>query len=130
MINLLTQGYTKTAQELIQERTLWNYPPLGSQALIKVNAEDEETAYKFISKLNESLRLSKEDLLAETVELLGPMPSPIPKRANRYRFQILISAKNRGNLHHYVANSFSILTQTRKIGGTRWSIDIDPTDFM
>lgn len=130
LINLLTQGYTETAQNLIQERTLWNYPPLGSQALIKVNAADEETAYKFVSKLYTQLKSSQEEIAEDTVELLGPMPSPIPKRANRFRFQILISAKNRGNLHHYVANSFSILTQARKLGGTRWSIDIDPTDFM
>ena len=130
LINLLSKGYTKTAKQILNERTLWNYPPLGSQALIRVNAADEAIAYKFSSNISVKLR----DLLAQhqaiNVEILGPMPSPIARRANRYRFQVLISAKNRRDLHQFLATSFSILTSARKLGGLRWNLDIDPTDFV
>lgn len=130
LLNLLTQGYTETAQQLLHERALWHYPPLGSQALIKVNAADEAIAYNFINNIYTQLKTSQEQNSQDNIELLGPMPSLIAKRANRYRFQILISARNRGNLHHYLSHCFSILTQARKLGGTRWSLDIDPTDFV
>ena len=125
LLNLLSQGYTETARELLNERSLWNYPPLGSQALIRVNATDEAIAVKFLTKISTQLR----NLQDSSIEILGPMPSPIAKRANRYRFQVLLSAKNRRELHHFLATGFSILTQARKMGGVRWNLDIDPTDF-
>ena len=125
LLNLLSKGYTETAKELLNERTLWNYPPLGSQALIRVNAADEAIAVKFLTKISTRLRNSQNS----SIEILGPMPSPIAKRANRYRFQVLISAKSRREMHHFLATGFLVLTQARKMGGVRWNLDIDPTDF-
>ncbi len=135
LLNLLAQGYTETARDLLNQRTLWNYPPLGSQALIRVNAEDEAIALKFITNVSLKLReLLDTDEISEShntdIDLLGPMPSPIAKRAKRYRFQVLISAKNRRDLHQFLANGFLVLTQERKLGGVRWNLDIDPTDFV
>ena len=126
LLNLLAQGYTETARDLLNQRILWNYPPLGSQALIRVNAEDEAVALNFITKLSTNLR----ELHNDDVDILGPMPSPIAKRAKRYRFQLLLSAKNRRDLHYFLASGFLLLTQARKMGGVRWNIDIDPTDFV
>ncbi|MEH6456471.1 MAG: primosomal protein N' [Cocleimonas sp.] len=130
LLNLLSKGYTETAKELLNERTLWNYPPVGAQALIRVNAEDEAVTLKFLTNVVSQLRDLQTQQQNGSVELLGPMPSPIAKRANRYRFQVLISAKNRRELHQFLAIGFPILTQARKMGGTRWNLDIDPTDFM
>ena len=133
LLNLLSKDYTETARELLNERTLWNYPPLGSQALIKVNANDVEAVKKFIINISTQLRDSKNDVIENnrenTIEILGPMPSPIAKRANRYRFQVLISAKNRSDLHRFLSTGFLILTKARKLGGVRWNLDIDPIDF-
>ncbi len=126
LMNLLSQGYSETAKQLLNERTLWNYPPIGSQALIRVNAIDEKNAFSFLKSLSEKLK----ELQSESVELLGPMPSPIARRANRYRFQVLLSAKNRRDLHVFLTNGFPILVKARKLGGVRWNLDIDPTDFI
>lgn len=126
LLNLLSQGYTETAKQLLNERTLWNYPPLGSQALIRVNATNEELAFKFVDTISTKLRAKQ----INSVEILGPMPSPIAKRASRYRFQVLLSAKSRRDLHHFLTNEFSILVNTKKSGGVRWSLDIDPIDFI
>lgn len=130
LLNLLSKGYTETAKQLLNERKIWNYPPLGSQALIRINAEDESNAFTFSSNLSIQLR----DLLNQhqsiDVDILGPMPSPIARRANRYRFQLLITAKKRRDLHQFLAMSFSTLTQARKTKGLRWNLDIDPTDFV
>jgi len=126
LLNLLSQGYSETAKQLLNERTLWNYPPIGTQALIRVNASSEELAFNFLNNISTQLKESRISL----VELLGPMPSPIAKRANRYRFQLLISAKNRRDLHQFLSISFPILINARKSGGVRWNLDIDPIDFI
>ncbi len=126
LLNLLSLGYAETAKQLLNERTLWSYPPIGSQALIRVNANSEEIAFSFIQKLSSKLRAVENS----SIELLGPMPSPIARRANRYRFQLMLSAKNRIDLHHFLGSGFPILLSARKLGGLRWNLDIDPTDFI
>lgn len=130
LLNLLSQGYTETAKQLLNERTLWNYPPLGFQALIRANATDEAIVAKFLNNVALQMRELHNQHQKFDVDILGPIPSPLAKRANKYRFQILISTKNRRDLHHFLSASFSLLTRMKKMGGLRWSLDIDPTDFI
>ena len=125
LLSLLAQGYEQTAQQILNERTLWNYPPLGSQALIRVNAETQSSAKEFIAKLTEKLKSQP----IQGVDLLGPTPSPLAKRANRYRYQLLLAASNRGELHHFLNQCLGVISSLRKTGGVRWSIDVDPLDF-
>ena len=130
LLNLLSNGYTETAKQLLNERRIWNYPPLGSQALIRVNAEDESNAFVFSDKLSLKIKELLNQHKDIYVEILGPMPSPIAKRANRFRFQLLISAKKRRDLHQFLAIIFPTILQSRKTKGLRWNLDIDPTDFI
>jgi primosomal protein N' (replication factor Y) len=131
LISLLSKGYSKVSQDILNERKLWHYPPYGAQALIRVSADTEKAGMNFISKLFSSLRSQlAEEQLEEHVELLGPIPSPLAKRANRYRFQLLVSSNQRGQLHATIGKSLSLLVQSRRVGGVRWAIDIDPIDFL
>ncbi len=115
----------------MNERKLWHYPPYGAQALIRVSADTEKAGVNFLSKLATSLRTQLEvEQLAEHLELLGPIPSPLAKRASRYRFQLLVSSSQRGQLHAVIEQTLSLLIQSRRTGGVRWVIDIDPMDFL
>ena len=127
LLSLLSQGYSKTAEQILNERALWSYPPIGSQALIRVSSINIKVAQDFISKIEMQLRV---ELKNEGLDLFGPMPSPLARRANRYRFQLLISAKNRGELHRLLGSALPLLTQARKSAGLRWVIDVDPVDFL
>jgi primosomal protein N' (replication factor Y) len=127
LLSLLAQGYSKTAEQILNERELWCYPPVGSQALIRVSSANPAVAMNFITKLNVQLRSGTNQ---DRVDLLGPMPSPLARRADRYRFQLLISAKQRGELHKLLGKALSLLTQARKTGGLRWVIDVDPVDYL
>ncbi|KAG1658104.1 Primosomal protein N' [Nymphon striatum] len=105
LLSLLAQGYSATAQQILNERKLWNYPPLGCQALVRVNALDLQLAQKFINTLSTDLT----SINSEKVMLLGPMPSPLARRAKRYRFQLLISAEKRGDLHGFLHSVLHII---------------------
>ncbi|KAG1658103.1 Primosomal protein N' [Nymphon striatum] len=126
LLSLLAQGYSATAQQILNERKLWNYPPLGCQALVRVNALDLQLAQKFINTLSTDLT----SINSEKVMLLGPMPSPLARRAKRYRFQLLISAEKRGDLHGFLHSVLHIISKIRRTGGVRWVIDVDPVDFL
>jgi primosomal protein N' (replication factor Y) len=125
LLSLLSQGYLKTAEQILSEREVWQYPPSGAQALVRVSAETEKAGIDFLNKLREQLPIEDEN-----VSILGPMPSAMLKRANRYRFQILFSAQTRGQLHKAISNTLALLVKLRRTGGVRWAIDIDPVDFL
>lgn len=126
LLSLLSLGYLKTAQEILNERQLWHYPPHGAQALIRVSADNSESGITFLDKLRAVLQ---EDVDRE-LSLLGPMPSPMPKRANRYRFQLLLTSMQRARLHALLEKALVHLIGSRRTGGVRWTIDVDPMDFL
>ena len=126
LLNLLSQGYYKTAEQMLSERNVWNYPPYGAQAMIRANSETVDAASSFLEKLRGRLELGDKI----ECDLLGPIPSPLSKRAGRYRFQLLLSSKQRGILHAALGDALLILSSMRKTGGVRWHIDVDPMDFL
>lgn len=127
ILSLLKKSYAEISQQILNERQLWHYPPLGAQALIRVSALELQQAKQFIDKIyNEFSSINNPN-----VELLGPMPSVLSKRANRYRLQLLLSApKGRKELHHLITAALPKLLKMKKAGGVRWLIDIDPVDFL
>lgn len=126
---LLTQGYRSVAQQLLNERQVWQYPPFGFQALIRANAPQFEVGLHFLSSLKNNLNTSLNTETGE-ISLLGPMPSPMEKRADRYRYQMLVSANRRSSLHCFLDQLISILKQTKKSRDLRYTLDVDPTNFM
>lgn len=130
MLNqLITQGYRAVAQQILYERKAWHYPPYGFQALVRANAPQFEVGLHFLQMLRNDLE-SLPDIQAEGVVLLGPMPSPMEKRANRYRYQLLISAQRRSSLHCFLDQLISVLQQQKKAKDLRYTVDVDPTNFM
>ena len=126
LLSLLSNGYYQSAEQILNERRQWSYPPFGAQALIRANAPNSDSAYLFLQKVEKQMRLE----LLDGCEMMGPMPSPMIKRAGRYRFQILLSSHQRGLLHAMLEKMLQILIRARRTGGVRWVIDVDPVDFL
>ena len=130
MLNqLLTQGYRAVAQQFLVERQAWQYPPFGHQALIRANAPQFEIGLAFLQALKNDLKIVLEDSQNE-IRLMGPMPSPLEKRANRYRYQMLISATRRSSLHCFLDQLISVIRTVKKSKELRYTLDVDPTNFM
>ena len=135
LLNLMSLGYYQTARNILNERNLWRYPPYGAQALIRVSSNSTDSGYNFLDKLQDALRKLQDSQMGNNdaekqITLLGPIPSPLAKRANRYRFQLLLAAPQRGMLHFFLEESLALLLTYKKIDGIRWAIDVDPSDFL
>jgi primosomal protein N' (replication factor Y) len=66
---------------------------------------------------------------APAVELLGPLPAPMPRRAGFQRAQLVLSATRRPLLHaalQAALPAIRVLPEARKV---RWSLDVDPVDL-
>ena len=130
MLNqLLTQGYRAVAQQFLVERQAWQYPPFGFQALVRANAPSFEVGLAFLQTLKNDLQGALE-ITEGSVKLMGPMPSPLEKRANRYRYQLLISGSKRSSLHCFLDQVISVMRAIKKPKELRFTLDVDPTNFM
>jgi primosomal protein N' (replication factor Y) len=125
---LLGKGYLNIAKQLLSERERWNYPPFGFQVLIRATATNKAKGFNFLQQLSQDLLLS--GLQQSEVTLLGPVPSPMGKKADRYRFQLLMSSTNRAALHYFLTDAVTKLQTYKKSGKIRWSVDVDPLNML
>ena len=118
LVALLRSGYHGFAANELQLRAAANMPPFAALAIVRADSRSDTAA-------NTLLARAAGVLTAPGIELLGPAPAPIARRADRHHAQIMVLASRRADLHRTLAR----LEQTElKQAGVRWSIDIDPVD--
>ncbi len=123
--SLVEQGYTDFARQELLERRHAKLPPFCHLAMLRAEAVAGGRAEAFLQLVRE---------IAEQhdwpqVSWLGPIPSPMERRAGRYRAQLLFESTDRKALHHllqWLTQVLETLPQARKV---RWSLDIDPLDM-
>jgi len=122
---LLEQGYGPFSQALLQERQQADMPPYSALALLRAEATDKHLPQAFLSEAYQlAAALGVPDVL-----LLGPIPSPMERRAGRYRAQLLIHAPQRGALHRLLT-PWLLQLEANKLGRkVRWSLDVDPIEM-
>ncbi len=119
-LNLLAaKGYEVFAERLLGERKATGLPPFGKLALIRTDSLREAAAREWLAEL---ARIASQ---VRGAQVLGPMPAPTPKLANRYRFSCVLLANHRTALHATLSHLEQNIP-TRKPGGVRWMIDVDP----
>ena len=114
---LIEQGYGTFADRELAGREAAGLPPFQPIALVRAEAPQAEAAREWLQSLK--------PLLAADLECYGPAPALIPRVADRWRFQLMISAVNRGVLHRGLRGLMELGSGPRNL---RWSLDIDPYD--
>ncbi|WP_210398172.1 primosomal protein N' [Motiliproteus sediminis] len=123
---LIEQGYTDFARLQLQERRAAGLPPFTHYALVRSEAVAQGRAETFL----QYVRAIIEQWPLEGVTLLGPLPSPMEKRAGRFRAQLLLYADHRAPLHRLLHALALLLEQDKQAKKVRWSIDVDPYDLF
>ncbi|NEV60588.1 primosomal protein N' [Thiorhodococcus minor] len=124
--SLLKDGYGGFAAQELDERRAAELPPFMHLALARADAADETLALDF---LREARRLG-ERLDESRVQLLGPVPAPMERRAGRYRAQLLLQCASRPLLQRFLRHWTHALRQLPRRRGLRWSLDVDPQDML
>ncbi|WP_350238541.1 primosomal protein N' [Pectobacterium colocasium] len=123
---LLQQGYDAFASQALTERKSVFLPPFTSHILFRADDHDNQQAALFLQQLRNLLEASP--LRDDSLWLLGPVPALQPKRAGRFRWQLLLQHPSRALLQKLVRTSMALigtLPQARKV---KWMLDVDPTD--
>ena len=116
LLALIHAGYHGFAGNERELRAAARMPPFAALALVRAEST--------IAAAAEALLDDAAPLLATPgVEVLGPAPAPIARRADHHRSQLLVLAPRRRDLHR----ALTALEQADlKARGVRWAIDVDP----
>lgn len=116
----------------IRFRKTLDYPPFSKMVLLKLSGRDrEEVARQAHAVADLSLDLKgRHESLARYVDVLGPIEAPLPKIANRYRWQILLKGLRVGPLHRFVRKLMIENQSLLNKGSVRVTVDVDPFFMM
>jgi primosomal protein N' (replication factor Y) len=121
---LVHQGYDAFAEAALAERREAQWPPFSFQVLLRAEATDAELPQAFLSEV-----FSLAAPHAGNVQLWGPVPAPMQRRAGRYRAHLLLQCEERAPLHNLVTWLLPQTRQLRLARKVRWSVDVDPLDM-
>ena len=124
LIILLKEGYEAFAKALLNERKMAALPPYTHLALLRAEAVRRNLPRDFLMVIKQRLV----DIVDKEVDVLGPIPSVMERKAGRYRYQLLFQAKSRTRLHQMLKKLITLLIDQRT--QVRWSLDVDPQETI
>jgi len=122
---LIQKGYAHFARQALEERKAAALPPYSHAALLRAEAVDMQLPLLFLTEAKQLAAAYQ----INGVELLGPIPAPMEKRAGRYRAQLFIQSGQRSVLHQLLTPWLLQLEKSKIARKVRWSIDVDPVDI-
>ena len=122
---LVQAGYPAFALAALAERQAAALPPFSNLALLRAEATDARAPEQFLSDAHDAVGAG----LSTGVEFWGPVPSPMERRAGRFRAQLLLVAPDRRRLQRLLADWVPHLGELRSARKVRWSLDVDPIDL-
>lgn len=123
---ILYSSYAEQSQQMLTQRQATGMPPAGQLVIIRTDCKDANYGEAFL----QTLRHATQPHLPAGAQLIGPLPSPMQRRAGKFRSQLLLNAPNRAIAQQAAS---LLVTQAEKAParlGLKWSIDIDPQDMF
>jgi primosomal protein N' (replication factor Y) len=122
---LIQKGYAAFAAESLQERRECELPPFSYQALLRAESTDSEIPRLFLEQAAKQAHQ-----LSSQIEVLGPIPAPMERRAGKTRAQLLLQTHSRARLQHLLSQWVVQLNTLKLSRRVRWSIDVDPQEMI
>lgn len=126
MLAMLHSSYAEQARSLLNNRIESRMPPAGHMVILRTDCANAEYGEKFLQTLRERGTAD----LAASARLIGPLPSPMQRRAGKFRWQLLLCAPSRRVAQAAAARLVAIADELPARHGLAWSIDIDPQDIF
>jgi primosomal protein N' (replication factor Y) len=123
---LIHAGYPGVAADALAERRKSGWPPHTRLALLRASAHQREDAVACL----ESARRAANGMALPALRVLGPVDAPLPRKAGRYRVQLLLESADRAALHRALRHVQGHLEEDPAARRARWSIDVDPVQLF
>lgn len=122
LLNALRKGqYLPIADQLLAERKSSHLPPYQAMAILRAEAGEMVTSLQFLDQAKNLTPMAD-------LQIWGPLPAVIARRADRHRAQLVLLSTNRRRLGQALSQLTQILDSQRLPTGLRWQIDVDPLE--
>ncbi|MFC5579082.1 primosomal protein N' [Lysobacter niabensis] len=121
---LLNGGYHAFADAELAQREAAGFPPYAHLALLRAEAQQLEATHAFLHAVKAALHAT-----GTAIEMHGPLPAPMPRRAGYQRAQLLLSSPERRALHAALDAAWPAIHALPEARKVRWSLDVDPVDL-
>ncbi|MDH3325446.1 MAG: primosomal protein N' [Gammaproteobacteria bacterium] len=121
---LINEGYPSFSQSALQERQAAQLPPYTFAAMIRTESTQLGFNFQFLNDIK--MIFTEQN---SSVELLGPAPSPMERKAGKFRTQLLLLSQSRSQLHQLLGNTLPLLEKLKSAKKVRWSLDVDPMEM-
>ena len=118
---LLAQGYAPFAQALLDEREQAGWPPFVHLALLRADSHQQTAVVGFLKAARQALPQ------VDGVDVYGPVPSLMERRAGRFRQQLVLQSSDRMALQRCLREGVPQISALKSASRTRWGVDMDPT---
>jgi primosomal protein N' (replication factor Y) len=125
---LLREGYPAFAEAALAERQAANLPPYSHQILIRADSPAEQAAMAFLHQARAAAGPLLQSGRWPGIQLWGPAPAPMERRARRIRAQLLVQGPARRTLQDMLSQWLPVLAELRAPRHLRWGVDVDPLD--
>ncbi len=126
LVRLITEGYNHFALTMMQERKQSQLPPYRHAALVRVESLTKTKTADFLALL---LSVLQADGRSKFLEIWGPIPAPMERKAGVFRGHLFLMASQRKLLHDVLDDWWPKVWQHPSRQGIRVSLDIDPQEM-
>ena len=113
----------------LNQRRVAQCPPFARFALLRADSPIPSRSLKFVGLAADIGRRWLAGEHIDRVEIFDPVPSPLERKAGRYRAQLLVSSRAYSPLHNFLEHWLQDLGKLKEGRNLRWSVDIDPIEM-
>lgn len=114
------------AKELLDRKEV-GYPPFARLVLVRVEAMDEDVARDAAQQIADEAKRTKA-AATRLVDVLGPSAAPLARLRGRYRFRVMLRAKERAPLRATTAHVVKVIEGLPAT--VRAVVDVDPVAML
>ena len=129
LFRLARHDYNGFVTAELDQRRLAFCPPFIRFALLRAESLRPAVSLEFVSV---AARVGHRRLAgqpSQAVRLMDPVPSPMERKAGRYRAQLLVTSHAHTPLHRFLDDWLCDLEGLKSGRSVRWSLDVDPMEM-
>ncbi|MBJ9984163.1 primosomal protein N' [Acinetobacter sp. S40] len=125
LTTLIEKDYRAVAKHMLQERKTALFPPYRYAVLIRSESRNRDYSQQFLAEIAVQLQT----LAQQSIDIWGPIPAPMERKAGRYRAHMVILSQDRARMHFFLRQWWAHVVHLPKQHQLRLSIDVDPQEF-
>ncbi len=122
------QDYARFARRELELRRELGYPPFARLAMVRIEGEDAAAVGRIAQACADSI--SRAASSPESIRVMGPAPAPIERIKHRYRWQVMLKARELQPMREALAAMRSELGDRARERDVHLIIDIDPVRML